>query len=81
MRSLIWIAAVLCGQLAFGQIGPVSMGAKVGVPLSDSFDFKAPDSCSPVVCTVLNYSSKTKRFTAGTISQVREPTDGISRCW
>lgn len=38
MRSLICIAAVFCGQLAFGQVGPVSIGAKIGVPLTDAFD-------------------------------------------
>ena len=74
MRSAIWIAAVFCGQLAFGQLGPLSIGAKVGVPLSDAFEVSSLDSCAgAAVCSILNYSSKTKRYTFGPTVELRLP--------
>ncbi len=71
----MWIAAVFCGQLASGQIGPLSIGAKVGVPLSDAFEFKSLDHCAATaaVCSILNYSSKTKRYTFGPTIGLRLP--------
>ncbi len=75
MQPRIWIIALFCGHVAFGQIGPLSIGAKVGVPLSDAFDFKAPDSCAATdaVCSIINYSSKTKRYTFGPTVELRLP--------
>jgi hypothetical protein len=75
VRSGIWITALFCGPLAFGQLGPLSFGAKVGVPLSDAFEFKAPDSCAAMaaVCSIPNYSSKTKRYTFGPTVEWRLP--------
>ena len=75
MRSRIWITALFCGHVAFGQLGPLSIGAKVGVPLSDSFDTRSPESCGPTAatCSILNYSSKTKRFTFGPSVELRLP--------
>lgn len=66
---------VFYGQFAFGQLGPVSIGVKAGVPLSDAFDFKAPDSCAATaaVCSFINYSSKTKRYTFGPTIELRLP--------
>lgn len=75
LRTALWIAAVFCGQLAFGQFGPVSIGAKAGVPLSDVFEYKAPDSCgaTAAICSFINYSSKTKRYTVGPTVELRLP--------
>ena len=75
MRSLVWIAAGFCGQLVFGQFGPVSIGAKAGVPLSDSFDARSSGICTPTAaaCSILNYSAKTKRFTFGPSVELRLP--------
>jgi len=75
MRSRIWITALFCGHVAFGQLGPLSIGAKAGVPLSDAFEYKAPDSCASTfaVCGIVNYSSKTKRYTLGPTVEWRLP--------
>jgi opacity protein-like surface antigen len=75
VRSAIWATAIFCGQLAFGQIGPLSIGAMVGVPLSDAFEFKAPDICASTaaVCSIFNYSSKSKRYTFGPSIEFRLP--------
>lgn len=75
MRSPIWITALFCGHVAFGQLDPLSIGAKVGVPLSDAFEYKAPDSCASTfaVCGIVNYSSKTKRYTLGPTVEWRLP--------
>ena len=75
MRLAIWVAAMFYGQFAFGQFGPLSIGAKVGVPLSDAFEFKSPDTCASTaaVCSILNYSSKTKRYTVGPTVEWRFP--------
>ncbi len=75
MRSRIWIIALFCGPFMFGQIGPLSIGAKVGIPLSDAFEFRSPDSCAATdaTCSIINYSSKTKRYTLGPTVEVRLP--------
>ena len=73
MRLGIWITALFCGPLAFGQLGPLSVGAKVGVPFSDAFEVAAPNSCTFFVCTIYNYSSKTKRYTFGPTVEWRLP--------
>jgi opacity protein-like surface antigen len=49
-------------------VGPLSIGAKVGIPLLDAFEFSSPGTCdsnAKPVCSILNYSSKTKRYTFG----------------
>jgi opacity protein-like surface antigen len=72
----IWITALFWSPLAFGQIGPLSIGAKVGVPLSDAFEFSSPATCDSTakpVCSILNYSSKTKRYTFGPTVEWRLP--------
>jgi opacity protein-like surface antigen len=76
VRLGVWVAAVFCGQFAFGQPGPLSFGAKVGVPLSDAFEFSSPETCDSTakpVCSILNYSSKTKRYTLGPTVELRLP--------
>ena len=74
MRLGIWVAAVFYGPSAFGQIGPVSIGAKVGVPLADALEVSSPESCAgAAVCSILNYSSKTKRYTLGPTVELRLP--------
>jgi opacity protein-like surface antigen len=75
VRATILATAIVCGQLTFGQIGPLSLGAKVGIPISDALAFKAPDTCAATaaVCGIINYSSKTKRFTFGPSGELRLP--------
>jgi opacity protein-like surface antigen len=75
VRTALWIAAIFCGQVAFGQLGPLSIGAKVGVPLSEAFESRSPESCAPTAatCSILNYSAKTKRFTTGPSVELRLP--------
>src|SRR4051812_36051188 len=69
------VSIILCSSPLFGQIGPVSIGAKVGVPLSDSFETAAPATCPPAggPCGIRNYSSKTKRYTVGPSVELRLP--------
>jgi hypothetical protein len=71
MRSGL-LVVMACGQ-AFGQLGPLTIGVKVGVPLSDSFEVGTQDSCPGLVCDVSNYSSKTKRYTLGPMVELRLP--------
>jgi len=74
VRLAVWVAALIGDQLAFGQIGPLSVGAKLGVPLSNAFEFSSPDSCaSTAVCSIASYSSKTKRYTFGPTVELRLP--------
>jgi len=66
IRSVLWVIALAWGCPLYGQLGPLSIGLKLGVPVSDAFDSSALQTCSnPAFCYLLNYSSKTKRFTGG----------------
>lgn len=67
------VIALACGCPLFGQLGPVSIGVKGGIPFSDASGVRPDSGCSVVGCGSFNFSSETKRYTLGPTVELRLP--------
>jgi len=72
-RSLPCVIALVCGCPLFGQLGPLSIGIKGGVPISSTSGIGPDNGCTSLGCNQFNYSSKTKYYTLGPTIEVRLP--------
>lgn len=72
-RSLTWVIALAYGCPLFGQLGPVSIGLKGGIPFSDVSGVRPDSGCMVTGCGSFNFSSETKRYTLGPTIELRLP--------
>lgn len=77
-----WVIALVCGCQLFGQLGPLSVGVKGGIPISNASGIGPDNGCTSVIslfggissrCSQFNYSSKTKYYTVGPAIELRLP--------
>jgi hypothetical protein len=73
IRSAPWVIALLCGCPLFGQLDPLSIGVKGGIPISDSSGVRPDSGCISIGCAFFNFSSETKRYTLGPTVELRLP--------
>ncbi len=73
IRSVV--IALVCGCPLFGQLGPLSIGVEVGIPISSSSGVPSVSNpCRSTGCSQFsNYSSKTTHFTLGPALELRLP--------
>lgn len=70
-----WVIALVCGCQLFGQLGPLSVGVKGGIPISSTSGVPAvSNDCGSTGCSQFsNYSSRTTHFTLGPALELRLP--------
>lgn len=73
IRSVPWVIALVCGCPLFGQLGPLSIGAKGGIPISKASGIGPDNGCISIGCSLFDYSSKTKYYTLGPTVELRLP--------
>jgi hypothetical protein len=75
IRSVPWVIALVCGCPLFGQLGPLSIGVKAGIPISSTSGVPAASNgCGSTGCSQFsNYSSRTTHFTLGPTLELRLP--------
>ena len=73
IRSVL--IALICGCPLFGQLGPLSIGVKSGIPISSASGVPAESNgCGSTGCSQFsNYSSRTTHFTLGPTIELRLP--------
>jgi len=75
IRSVPWIIALVCGCPLFGQLGPFSIGAKAGIPISNASGIRPDSGCISIGCGFFSYSSKTKYYTLGPAIELQLPLE------